>query len=368
MTVPPAVSRPPSIRPRAALDAIAGYVPGKAPVAGPGSLKLASNENPLGPSPRALAAIAGAAADLNRYPDSGSHLLKAAIAARFEVAPSQVLVGSGSDDVIYLLASAYLEPGRTVVLADPPYGIHRIASQASGAALRYVPLRGQVHDLEAMAAAAEPGGWVAVTNPHNPTGTAVTPGALRAFLAAVPRDCMILLDEAYHDFVDDEFRLSGIGLLDAHSNLVVLRTFSKAFGLAGLRVGFAVADAALLEPVERMRPPFNVGTLAQAGATAALDDREHVERVVRANAEARRYVLDACRRIGLDAIPSQANFVLIRDVDSRGRGGWPDALAAEGISVRPGSNLRVPGWHRMTLGVPDDMVRVMAIVEHALRD
>jgi histidinol-phosphate aminotransferase len=358
--------RPPAVRPRAAIDAIAPYVPGKAPVAGPGALKLASNENPLGPSPRALAAIAAAAADLHRYPDSGSRVLRAAIAARYEVAAEQVLVGSGSDDVIYLLASVYLEPKRTVVLADPPYGIHRIASQVSGATLRLVPLRDHVHDLGAMAAAAEPGGWVAVTNPHNPTGTAVAPDALRAFLDEVPPDCLVLLDEAYHDFVDDEHRLSGIGLLAGHSNLIVLRTFSKAYGLAGLRVGFAIADAALLEPVERVRPPFNVGTLAQAGAAAALDDWEHLERTVATNTASRRCFLEACARIGLEAVPSQANFVLVRDVDARGRGGWPEALAEEGISVRPGANLRVPGWHRVTLGTPEDMARVVAIVQRTL--
>jgi histidinol-phosphate aminotransferase len=366
LTIRPPSQRASAVRPRAAIDAIAPYVPGKAPVARPGALKLASNENPLGPSPRAVAAIAAAASDLHRYPDSGSHDLKAALAAGHEVTPGQVLVGSGSDDVIYLLASVYLEPGRTVVLADPPYGIHRMASQVSGATLRLVPLRDHVHDLKAMAAAAESGGWVAVTNPHNPTGTAVAPDALRAFLDAVPPDCLILLDEAYHDFVDDEYRLSGMDLLSGHPNLVVLRTFSKAYGLAGLRVGYAIAGAALLEPVERVRPPFNVGTLAQAGATAALDDSEHLERTLTTNAKSRRYFLGECARIGLEAVPSQANFVLVRDVDARGRGGWPEALAEEGISVRPGANLRVPGWHRVTLGAFEDMARVTAIVERAL--
>ena len=351
-----------TIRPRSAIDAIAAYVPGRAAPPVPGALKLASNENPLGPSPKALAAIAAALPELHRYPDSSGGALKDAIAARHGLAAGHVLVGNGSDDVIYLLATVYLEPGRSVVLADPPYSIHRIAAQVAGAEIVRVPLVDGVHDLPAMAAAARPDGWVAVTNPHNPTGTAVDPGALRELVAAVPGDCLVLVDEAYHDFMDAPVQFSAASLLHDHRNVVVLRTFSKAFGLAGLRVGYALGDPSLLEPVERIRPPFNVGVAAQAGALAALGDKDHLARTVASNAEARALFLDACVRAGLEALSSQANFVLVRDRD-----GWPDALAAAGITVRPGGNLGAPGWHRVTLGTPEQMRRVVALMEAAVR-
>lgn len=357
-----------TIQPRAALAAINAYVPGKPAPDVPGALKLASNENPLGPSPLALEAIAAALPGLHRYPDRESAVLKAALSEQYALSPDHFLVGCGSDDAIYLLASAYLQPGRLAVLADPPYSVQRIAAQWCGATLRLVPLRSHVHDLAAMAAAAEPGGWVAVTNPHNPTGTAVEPDALRRFVESVPEDCLILLDEAYHDFVEDGLRCTGADLLPDHPNLVVLRTFSKAYGLAGLRVGYAIASPALLEPVERVRPPFNVGLLGQAAACAALGDREHLERTVVSNAAARWLFLAACARLGLEAVPSQTNFVLVADRDARGRGGWPEALAGAGISVRPGHNLGVPGWHRVTMGTPQDMERVASVIAGALAE
>ncbi len=350
-----------TIRPRGAIDAIAAYVPGRAAPPVPGALKLASNENPLGPSPKALAAIAAALPEINRYPDGTAGALKSAIGDRFGLGSDHVLVGNGSDDVIYLLATVYLEPGRGVVLADPPYSIHRIAAQVAGAEIVRVPLVDGVHDLPAMAAAARGSGWVAVTNPHNPTGTAVDPDALRDLVRRVPADCLVLVDEAYHDFMDDAVRVSAASLLPDHPNLVVLRTFSKAYGLAGLRVGYALAGPGLLEPVERIRPPFNVGVVAQAGALAALGDEEHLRRTVASNAEARALFVDACGRLGIDALASQTNFVLVRDRD-----GWPDALAAAGITVRPGANLGVPGWHRVTLGTPEQMRRVVWLIEAAL--
>jgi histidinol-phosphate aminotransferase len=248
-------------------------------------------------------------------------------------------------------------------------------------------MRDGVHDLEAMAAAAVPGGWVVVTNPHNPTGTAVRPIDLSRFLAGVRRDVLVLLDEAYFDFADDEHRITGADVLRQDPNLVVLRTFSKAFGLAGLRVGYVLADPDILEPVERIRPPFNVGVPAQAGAQAALDDAGHLARTVAGNAAARAGFLAACERIGLEVMPSQTNFVLIRGeplatrpapaaltagAEQRAEGtaaarpGWPEALAAAGIVVRPGANLGMPGWYRVSLGTADDMARVAELMEQAL--
>jgi histidinol-phosphate aminotransferase len=215
-----------TVRPRAAVAAITPYVPGRPAPAIPGALKLASNENPLGPSPRAVAAISAAASAVGRYPDRDAVALRDAVAAQHGLRREHVLVGNGSDDLIHLLAASYLEPGRTVVLADPPYSIQRIAAESAGATVVRVPLRDATHDLAAMTAAAVPDGWVAVTNPHNPTGTAVAPGDLAGFVDGLPRDVLVLVDEAYHHFADAAHRCSAIDLLPRHPGLVVLRTFS----------------------------------------------------------------------------------------------------------------------------------------------
>ena len=352
-----------TIKPRAALDAIRPYVPGATPaVTAERALKLASNENPFGPSPRALDAARIALECAERYPNGGSSLLRTRLAERHGVAPDQVLLGTGSDEIFYQLTRAYLEPGRRVVMARPPYGIHLIAAQSMGAEIVFVPLRDHTHDLEAMAAAAVPLGCVFVANPHNPTGTAVRPDDLRAFVERVPSDCMVVVDEAYYEFMDPAIRLTAIDLLDRHPGLVVTRTFSKAYGLAGLRVGYAIASATVLEPVERIRPPFNVTAISLAAAAAALDDAAHVDMTVRETAVAMSMVVDAFDRLGLGYVPSQANFVLVEERD-----GWPGALLAEGITVRPGETLGMPGWVRLSLGRPDDMQRVVGLIERTVR-
>jgi histidinol-phosphate aminotransferase len=209
-----------------------------------------------------------------------------------------------------------------------------------------------------MAAAARSGDVVAVTNPHNPTGTAVRPDALRGLLATVPRDCVVLVDEAYHEYVDDPLRATAVEMLDLHPGLIVSRTFSKVYGLAGLRAGYGIGRPETLEPLDRVRAPANVNAIALAAAAAALDDRDHVARTVAATRDGRRRLEETCTRLGLEHVPSQANFVLVRDRD-----GWPEALGRDGISVRPGANLGVPGWHRVTIGTPAEMDRVIAILE-----
>lgn len=366
MTGPSHVAGP---RPRAAVAAIDPYVPGAVPPPGAGRpLKLASNENPFGPSPLAVAAARASLDGVNRYPEAGAPTLRARLAARHGVSPDRVLVGNGSDEVLYLLAGTYLEAGRRAVMAAPPYGIHRISARYMGAEVVLVPLSGGVgaHDLAAMAAAARETpagseGIVFVANPHNPTGSVVTGADLAAFVDAVPPGWLIVVDEAYHDFVEPSLRSTALDLLDRHPGLVVTRTFSKAYGLAGMRVGYAVGSAAVLEPVSRIRPPFNVGTPALAAATAALDDDAFLARTVEQTTVSRGLLQDACARLGLRFVPSQANFVLVEDRD-----GWPAALAADGISVRPGANLGVPGWARVSLAAPGDMPRVIAVMERVL--
>lgn len=345
-------------RPVPQMDAIGPYVMGKPPrPEAERGAKLSSNENPFGPSPLGIAAAVSALPGVNRYPDDPSGL-RERIAGVHGISPSQVLTGAGSDEVIHLICAVYLEPGRRMIVGSPPYGIHRVAGQLSGAELVRVPLVDFVHDLPAMAAAAHPGDVVAVTNPHNPTGTAVRPDALRDFLVSVPGDCVVLVDEAYHEYMDDDVRVSAISMLDLHPGLVVSRTFSKVYGLAGLRIGYGVAQPETLEPMERVRLPANVNAVGMAAAAAALDDRAHVERTVALTVEGRRRLIDACGRLGLTCVPSQTNFVLVADRDD-----WPEALAAEGIVVRPGGNLGLPGWHRVTIGTPAQMDRVIGVLE-----
>ena len=356
--------------PRPAVAAIDAYVPGRAPAAIPGALKLASNENPFGPSGVAIEAARASLHDVNRYPEAGAGTLRAKLAARHGVTPEQVLVGSGSDEVLYLLAGTYLEPGRHAVMAAPPYGIHRISARYMGAEITLVPLVDGAHDLPAMASAAvaasasasAASGIVYVANPHNPTGTAVTAAALAALVDGGPAHWLIVVDEAYHEFMDASTRCTALDLLGRHPGLVVTRTFSKAYGLAGMRVGYAIASAELLEPVSRIRPPFNVSTPSLAAAAAALDDAAYLAQTVRDTLASRALLEAACDRLGLRRMPSQANFVLIED-----RNGWPDAMAADAISVRPGANLGVPGWARISLPRPADVPRVVAILERAVR-
>jgi len=322
--------------------------------------KLSSNENPFGPSPLGIAAAVAALPGVNRYPADPT-ALRERIAVVHGVGSDHVISTAGSDEVIHLLCAVYLEPGRRMILGSPPYGIHRLAGQLSGAELVRVPLVDFTHDLPAMAAAARPGDVIAITNPHNPTGTAVRPDALRDLLSTVPRDCVVLVDEAYHEYMDDEVRVSAVSMLGLHPGLVVARTFSKAYGLAGLRIGYGVGRPETLEPMDRVRMPANVNAVGMAAATAALDDHDHVERTVRLTRDGRDRLAAACVRLGLDHVPSQTNFMLVRD-----RGGWPEALAAEGIVVRPGANLGVPDWHRVTIGSREQMDRVLEVLERVL--
>jgi histidinol-phosphate aminotransferase len=360
----------PLVRPRPDVAALAPYVPGR-PAAEVERLfglddvvKLASNENPFGPSPRAVEASVRALATVNSYPDGGSVDLRERLAARFGLARENVAVGNGSDELIALLALAYLSPGDEVVLAAPPYSIHRNAALVAGGRPVGVPLRDHVHDLEAMAGAVTARTkLVFVANPHNPTGTAVDAATLRRFVTAIPPAVLLIVDEAYYDFADDALRHTARDLLDDHPNVVALRTFSKAYGLAGLRAGYALAHRAVVSTLDRVRPPFGLSAVAQAAALAALDDAEYVARVVAQTRAGRARLLEIARRHGLEAIPSQANFVLMHVGDSAG---LAEALLRRGVIVRPGENLGVSGWIRVSVGTDSDIDRFEEALGHQL--
>lgn len=351
-------------RPRPAVLQIAPYVPGR-PAAQvreqyglDNVVKLASNENPFGPSPRALEAAARALTEMNWYPDGGSVALRERLAGLFGLERANVILGNGSDEVIMLLASAYLDTGDEVVLATPPYGIYLNAIHMAGGTPVGVPLCEYRHDLEAMVAAITPRTrLVFVANPHNPTGTVVTAAALRSFASRVSPRTLLVVDEAYHDFVDDGQRCTARDLLDDYPNVVTLRTFSKAYGLAGLRAGYALAHRDVIATLDRIRPPFDLNVAVQAAALAALDDTEYVAHVVARTREGRARLLEIARRHGLEAIPSQANFVLMRVSDSAA---CAEALLRRGVIARPGENLGVPGWLRVSVGASDDLDRFEA--------
>jgi histidinol-phosphate aminotransferase len=347
----------------ARLRGIPGYRPGR-PSPGPAAGKLSSNESPLGAAPPVRAALAAAAASgaVSRYPDE--QRARRLLAAHAGVEPSRILLTNGSDEFCYLLASVFLGPGRVAVLGDPPYQIDATASLLAGATLRRVPLhragpgRG-AHDLAAMAAAAAGAAVVWLPSPHNPTGAAADPAGLAAFLAEVPADCLVVLDEAYRAFADPGRRPDVPGLLARHPNLVVQRTLSKDWALAGLRAGYALADPELITSLARARPPFSVNALALAAIEAGVGAQAWRDMVVARVREQRSILQAELARLGVEHFPSQANFVTARlDPDA-----VAGALAGAGLVVRSGADLGLPGWVRISIGWAPQM----AVLRRALR-
>jgi len=340
---------------RARLRDIPAYRPGR-PGPGPASGKLSSNESPFGPAPAVRAAMAAAAGAVGHYPDE--YRARAVLAARAGVPPSSILLTNGSDELCYLLASVFLAPGRVAVVGDPPYQIDATASLLARATLVRVPLRDGAHDLAGMAAAARGAAVVWLPSPHNPTGTAVPPADLAAFLRQVPADCLVVLDEAYRAFADPAYQPDIAALLAAHPNLVVQRTLSKDWALAGLRVGYALAAPELVEVLARARPPFSVNAVALAaiegGASAGAWQAMTVARV----REQRSLLANELGRLGVDFFASQANFIAAR-LDPALIG---PPLAASGLAVRPGADLGLPGWVRISIGWAPQMTALRAVL------
>jgi len=327
-------------------------------------VKLASNENPRGPSPKALAAIGASAADLTRYPDGSGFALRAALAQHHGVGPERIVLGNGSNDVLELVALAFLTPGDEAVYAQHAFAVYPLATKARGATGIEVPARDYGHDLDAMLVAITPRTRVVfVANPNNPTGTWAPPSAVAAFVDAVPRDVIVVLDEAYDEYLSAADRSPAIGWLGRHPNLVVSRTFSKAYGLAALRVGYGVMDASVAGLLDRVRQPFNVNALAQAAALAALADRAYVEESSRLNREGMRQVEDGLARVGVATLPSHGNFLLARVGDAAAVYG---GLLREGVIVRPVAGYGLPEWLRVTIGLPAENERFLAALARVL--
>jgi len=327
-------------------------------------IKLASNENPFGPSPLALAAMQRALTETWLYPDGSGHQLKQKLATRLGVAPTQITLGNGSNDALVLLAEAYLKPGLEAVYSQYAFAVYPIAIQATGARGVAVPALGHGekmalgHDLAAMARAVnERTRIVFVANPNNPTGTWVTAAELEAFIAKLPPHVIVALDEAYFEYTVGLPLQNGIDWLEKFPNLVVFRTFSKAYGLAGVRVGYAVSHPSVADMLNRVRQAFNVSAIGLAGAAAALDDTRHVSAAVNVAIAERARVTAKLEAAGTRVIPSAGNFLLVH-VGPEARQKY-EALLRKGVIVRPVANYQLPEYLRVTLGTVEQNDRFL---------
>ena len=328
-------------------------------------VKLASNENPRGPAPTVRAAIAAAVGDLPRYPDSNGFALKAALSRRLAVDEAQVVLGNGSNDILELVTLAFLQPGDEAVYSQHAFIVYPLATQARGARGIEVPAREHGHDLDAMRAAVTPKTRVVfVANPNNPTGTWIAPSVLEAFVASLPRDVVVVLDEAYNEYLVSTDRAPSVEWIARYPNLVVSRTFSKAYGLAALRVGYGIMDANVADLLNRVRQPFNVNTLAQVAALAALADADYVEESRLLNDAGMAQLEAGLQVLGLRYVPSHGNFVLAEVGDANAVNA---SLLAQGVIVRPVANYGLPTWLRITVGLPEENTRFLTALTKALR-
>ena len=330
-------------------------------------VKLASNENPRGTGPRTRAAIERALGDVARYPDGNGHELKAALARRYGVDMAKIVLGNGSNDVLELVALAFLGPGRAAVYSQHAFAVYPLATQARGARGIVAPAKDYGHDLEAMARAVDDETCVLwIANPNNPTGTLAAPDALEAFVRRVPERVIVVIDEAYNEYLPADLRADTVKWLKRHPNLVVTRTFSKAYGLAGLRVGYALAHPSVADVMNRVRQPFNVNSIALAAATAALEDMEFVARSYAGNLQGMRQLREGAGRLGLEFIPSYANFLTVRvgkaqDIYRR--------LLRRGVIVRPvGGGYELPEHLRVTVGTEEENERFLTALAASLKD
>jgi histidinol-phosphate aminotransferase len=322
-------------------------------------VKLASNENPLGMSPKARAAMERASASLERYPDDFD--LKNALSRHSGLGMEKIVLGNGSNDVLDLIARVFLAPGRSTVFSQHAFAVYPLTSLSAGAELISVPARDFGHDLDAMRTAIRPDTrliWIA--NPNNPTGTFVPYPVLKAFMQGVPEDVVVVLDEAYNDYIPPAERADTTAWLADYPNLVITRTFSKIYGLAGLRIGYALASAEIADLMNRVRQPFNCNNLALAAATAALDDHEFVARSYALNRAGMVQIIEGLKRFGFSHIPSRGNFLTFKVGDAAALN---QKLLQQGVIVRPIAGYGMPEWLRVTIGTELENVRFLEAVE-----
>lgn len=335
-------------------------------------IKLASNENPLGPGPRALAAITVAAREIGLYPDGGGFALKQALARRYGHDPDGITLGNGSNDVLVMLAEAFLTPDTEAVYSQYGFAVYPIAVQATGAKARVAPAlpdnhpMALGHDLDAMAKLVnQHTRLVLIANPNNPTGTWVEADALKSFIAALPSSTLVVVDEAYIEYVEDRDFPDTSRWLGEFPNLVVTRTFSKAFGLAGLRVGYALSQPAVAGMLNRVRQAFNVNSIALAAACGALEDDEHLQRSIAVNREGMQQIGAGLDQLGVRHFPSRGNFILIDC--AKPAGAVYETMLRQGVIVRPVGNYQLPNHLRLTVGTQAQNQRMLSALKLALQ-
>src|ERR1035437_4361511 len=329
-----------------------------------GLIKLASNENPLGPSRLGLAAMRQALKQGNLYPDGTAFYLKQKLAAKLVGTPANLILGNGANEVIEMVGHALLAPGAEVVVSQFCFAVYPIVTALFGAKLVVVPAKNHAHALDAMLAAITPNTRIVfVANPNNPTGTTAGREELARFVNAVPANVLLALDEAYIEFLDEPLDLLPEIRSGAKPNLLLMRTFSKIYGLAGTRIGYGIGHPDFIAALEKIRQPFNINSVAQAGALAALDDTKHVEKTRKLNSRGLRLYARTFRKLGLEFIPSQANFILVRVGD--GQRVFVE-LQKLGVIVRPMGGYQLPEWIRISIGTPKENQRCLEALKSAL--
>lgn len=331
-------------------------------------VKLASNENPLGMPESAKQAMLAAMGDIARYPDSNGFELKQTLSAKYGVPQDWITLGNGSNDILELAAHAFVQPGQGVVFAQYSFAVYPLATQAVGGRSIVVPAMDYGHDLVAMAnAITSDTRLVFVANPNNPTGSFLSAAEIEAFLAQVPPQVVVVLDEAYNEYLAPELQYDSVAWVRRYPNLLISRTLSKAYGLAGLRIGFGIAQPGITDLLNRIRQPFNVNSMAQAAAIAALNDREFLQKSAQLNRDGYRQLTAAFDALGLEYVPSCGNFVLVRVGDDDAAGARVNlALLKQGVIVRPVGNYGLPQWLRVSIGLPQENEAFIAALKKIL--
>jgi len=329
-------------------------------------VKLASNENPLGPSEKVIASLASVYPELARYPDGSAYELKRRLSEFLNVAENKLTIGNGSNDVLELLARVYLSRDNESIISQHSFVVYPLVTRAIGAELKVIPAKNYSQDLDAtLDAISGKTRMIFIANPNNPTGTWINEDDLTKFLDQVRDDVIVVLDEAYFEYVQEASYPNGIALTEKYPNLVVTRTFSKAYGMAALRLGYSISHPDIADLMNRIRQPFNVNAMSLAASLAAIDDQDHVRRSVEMNTAGMRYIEAECQRLGLGFIPSVGNFLTI----DFGRDAMPiyDGLLHEGVIVRPIGVYELPNHLRVTIGTTDENQRFVNALEKVLK-
>ena len=328
-------------------------------------IKMASNENPLGPSPLGVLAIKEYADGVNLYPDGGCYYLKHDLAEHLSVKPENLIVGNGSNEVLQIIADTFIKPEDEVIYARQAFVVYTLATKVAGATAVTVDLKDFAHDLDAMAnRITDKTKVIFIANPNNPTGAMVTAEQVDRFMKRVPEDVLVVFDEAYYEYVERSDFPQTLDYVRDGRTVITLRTFSKIYGLAGLRIGYGISSPDIIAIMNKVRQPFNVGSIAQAAARASLRDKDHVAKSMKINREGKEYLYGELKRIGLDFVPSETNFILV-DLDRPGSEVMSELLKV-GVIVRPMTGYEFPDSIRITIGTAEQNRRLIASLERVL--